>query len=52
MTAIRISELGKRFGHVQALRRVSVEIPAGTITLVSGPNGAGKSTLLGSFVCP
>jgi heme ABC exporter ATP-binding subunit CcmA len=47
VNAIQISELSKRFGHVQALRRVSIEIPAGTITLVSGPNGAGKSTLLG-----
>ena len=34
------------YGGVQALRRVSIRIPAGKITAIVGANGAGKSTLL------
>jgi ABC-type multidrug transport system ATPase subunit len=34
------------FGAQLALRDVSLEVPAGAITVVFGPNAAGKSTLL------
>ena len=40
--------IGRRYrrGQPWALRDVSIEIPAGSITALVGPNGAGKSTLI------
>lgn len=35
-----------RFGATEALKEVSLEVPAGTVTAVLGPSGCGKSTLL------
>jgi ABC-2 type transport system ATP-binding protein len=43
---IRLDNLRKSFGAVEALRGVTVSIPAGGVTGLLGPNGAGKSTLL------
>jgi simple sugar transport system ATP-binding protein len=36
----------KSFGGVDAVRDVSIEFPAGTVTALVGDNGAGKSTLI------
>jgi ABC-type sugar transport system ATPase subunit len=36
----------KRFGPVQALADVSLDIPAGKVTALIGDNGAGKSSLI------
>src|SRR5579862_3865674 len=36
----------KRFGPVQALADVNLDIPAGKVTALVGDNGAGKSTLI------
>jgi ABC-type sugar transport system ATPase subunit len=36
----------KRFGPVQALTNVNLEIPAGKVTALVGDNGAGKSVLI------
>jgi heme exporter protein A len=36
----------RRFGATLALRQVSSQFQAGTLTFLEGPNGAGKSTLL------
>ena len=41
-----IEAASKRFGSVQALRRVSMTAHPGTITGVIGANGSGKTTLL------
>jgi simple sugar transport system ATP-binding protein len=38
--------LWKHYGGVAAVRDVSLEFPAGTITAIVGDNGAGKSTLV------
>jgi ABC-type branched-subunit amino acid transport system ATPase component len=42
----RAEGLQKSFGGVQAVRDISLSIPAGVVFAVIGPNGAGKSTLL------
>ncbi len=44
---IRVENVGHRYGKTEALRDVSVDLPAGTTIGVIGPDGVGKSTLLG-----
>ncbi len=43
---IRVEDIHKSFGKVQAVRGVSFAAPDGRITGLLGPNGAGKSTTL------
>lgn len=43
---LRTAELTKRFGDVTAVRDLSFDLSAGTITGFLGPNGAGKTTTL------
>jgi ABC-2 type transport system ATP-binding protein len=44
--AIRVEALTKRFGPVEALSGIGLEIPAGTVFGLLGPNGAGKTTTI------
>lgn len=44
--AIAASGLTKRFGRVQAVNDVTLEVPAGSVFGLLGPNGSGKTTLL------
>ena len=46
MAAIRIDNLKKRYGSLQALGGVSLEIAEGEFFGLLGPNGAGKTTLI------
>ena len=43
---IAITGLRKHFGHVEAVRNVSLSAADGTVTGLLGPNGAGKTTTL------
>jgi ABC-2 type transport system ATP-binding protein len=44
--ALQVRGLAKRYGSVEALRTVDLEIGAGELVGLLGPNGAGKSTIV------
>ena len=46
-TILSIHNLNKRYGGLQALKNVSLEIVKGNVYGILGPNGSGKSTTLG-----
>ncbi len=49
---IQVSDLSVRFGRVQALHKVNLEIGRGECILLAGANGSGKTTLLRSIAGP
>lgn len=51
MTGIELESVGKRYGDVQALERVCLEISSGEWVSIMGPSGSGKTTLLNLIAC-
>jgi ABC-2 type transport system ATP-binding protein len=45
-TALAVRALAKRYGEVEALRGVDLDVQEGELVGLLGPNGAGKSTLV------
>lgn len=43
---IKVSGIVKRFGGLEVLRDIDLEISSGVVTSIVGPSGAGKTTLL------
>lgn len=43
---IRVQHLGKKFGSMEVLKDISVDIYKGDVVCVIGPSGSGKSTFL------
>jgi ABC-type sugar transport system ATPase subunit len=46
MAEVRFSAVWKRFGTVEAVRELSLEIPDGEFMVLVGPSGSGKTTAL------
>ena len=45
-TIIKVRNLHKHFGQVEALRGVDLDVERGKVVVIVGPSGSGKSTLL------
>jgi simple sugar transport system ATP-binding protein len=45
-TLVELTEVGKRYGAIRALKGINLTVRAGEVTCVLGDNGAGKSTLI------
>lgn len=46
---IKVLNLHKRFGNLEVLRGINMEVDRGKILVIIGPSGSGKSTLLRSI---
>ena len=46
MSEIVLTGISKKFGAVEVIRNVSLEVASGELVVFLGPSGSGKSTLL------
>ena len=44
--AISVQDLHKKYGEVEAVRGIDLEVPSGEVFGLLGPNGAGKTTTI------
>jgi ABC-2 type transport system ATP-binding protein len=49
-SVLSVEKISKRFGEIEAIRSISLELRAGECLGFLGPNGAGKSTLIRAIV--
>lgn len=49
-TVLRITGLSKRYGHIEAVKNLNLELRRGEVFGFLGPNGAGKSTTVGMIL--
>lgn len=47
---LKIKEIDTYYGHVHAIKKISIDVQAGEFVTLIGANGAGKSTLLKSII--
>ena len=50
MGILEVSNVNKRFGGLQALGNVNLDVKENSVHAIIGPNGAGKSTLLNCLI--
>ncbi|MDQ6637393.1 MAG: ABC transporter ATP-binding protein [Candidatus Dormibacteraeota bacterium] len=50
MTVAELRGVTKRFGPVEALKGIDLDIPEGELLALLGPNGAGKTTAIGMML--
>src|SRR5881275_3316122 len=46
MSALMVRDVYKRFGALEVLKGINLDIESGEFTVLVGPSGCGKSTLL------
>ena len=46
MSVLSLKQVTKYYGRIQALNKVSFDVPEGSVFGILGPNGSGKTTLL------
>jgi branched-chain amino acid transport system ATP-binding protein len=46
---LEVTDLTVAYGHIEAVRKISFKVQAGTVVTLIGPNGAGKSTTLNAL---
>jgi multiple sugar transport system ATP-binding protein len=52
MAGISLTRVSKRFGKVEVIRDVSLDVSSGELVVFSGPSGSGKTTLLRMIAGP